>query len=242
MNNNNIYNTNNFVGTIHQDYFKSASNALASNIYATSNTLEQHLTTTSNILENHSSNFTLATSNILQYNSSNFTIATNIYFSNLINNYKDINAFNNADNTHIYANGILGEIRFFTNGAPSYFGIPSYKYITKIQENGQLAVYYPYNPAYPTVLPQWYVVSDTIRDNYAFQTTTSTLLSAIQIEFNLLNGSVEGIETSLLQVNIALLEIANEVKIIENVLGNNYIEYTTFTNEEIQETIQFERN
>jgi single-strand DNA-binding protein len=82
MNNNNIYNTNNFVGTIHQDYFKSASNALASNIYATSNTLEQHLTTTSNILENHSSNFTLATSNILQYNSSNFTIATNDYYIN----------------------------------------------------------------------------------------------------------------------------------------------------------------
>ena len=80
MNNNNLYNTNNFIGTLHQDYFKTASNALATQITTTSNALAIQITTTSNVLENHLlttsnvlENHLSITSNILQFNSSNFT-------------------------------------------------------------------------------------------------------------------------------------------------------------------------
>ena len=162
MNNNNIYNPNNFIGSTHIDNFKLTSNTLASNIIATSN-----------ILETHSSNFTLYTSNILENNASNYTYNTSNkitnYYNNLINNYQDNGIFNNALNTHIFNNNVLGEIRFITNGAPSYFG-NNLKFMTKIQEDGQIAVYYVDNPLYPTVIgPKWYIITEAIRDFYSFQ-------------------------------------------------------------------------
>ena len=53
------------------------------------------------------------------------------YFKNLIDNYNDGTNFNGAINTNIYNNNTLGEIRFITSNAPSYFG-GNYKFITKI--------------------------------------------------------------------------------------------------------------
>ena len=62
MNNNNLYNTNNFIGITHNDYFKTASNALSKAI---------------NSLELNSSNYTSNVSNILD------TKITNV--SNILN-------------------------------------------------------------------------------------------------------------------------------------------------------------
>ena len=154
------------------------------------NSLYGMIDRTSNILQYNSSNYTYATSNILQYNSSNYTIATsNILqfdssnftrntsntimkeFKQLIYFKEDINEWDNAINTYIINNNALGEIRFTTIGCQSYFGNGE-KFVTKITPDGRLFVYYPVNFMYPTVLPGWYAVSDTIRDGYAYQAQT----------------------------------------------------------------------
>lgn len=242
--NNNLANVNSpFIGATHLDNYSVLSNVLVKNIINTSN----YISNVSNVLEyeiHNTSNYILNTSNALIdninytsnyiYNSSNALIvninntSNYIYnssnqitneFKNLIYNYKDgTGIFNSALNTHIYNNNILGEIRFLTNGTPSYFG-NNYKFITKIQENGQLAVYYPYNPAYPTVFPQWYIVSDTIRDNYAYQGQTNLLLATIQQEINTVNNHLYPLEivVGTLATNVELLN-GMSVEELDNML------------------------
>jgi hypothetical protein len=235
MNNNLVStNLNTWVGSTHIDNYKLTSNFII---------------TTSNILENHSSNFTLNTSNILENHSSNFTSNTSNflrnYFNKLIDNYDDStnNLYFGAMNTHIYNSNVLGEIRFLTQGAPSYFG-NDLKFMTKIQEDGQIAVYYVYNPIYPSVVgPKWYIVAEAIRDSYAFQATTGVLLGTIQQEINLLSGTVEGLEVSIISVNSSLLETIAEVRMIENSLGyTNIHNATTWSAAEIADIIKTARD
>ena len=54
MNNNNLYNTNNFIGITHNDYFKTTSNALAKAIYTLDLKSSNYTCNVSNILDNKS--------------------------------------------------------------------------------------------------------------------------------------------------------------------------------------------
>jgi hypothetical protein len=181
-------------------------------ILATSNILEQHISI-SNLNNN---NFTTETSNILeQYiytrsiNYSNFTILS----SNMIMNHlkqwiyckQDVDEFDNALNTHIYSSNILEEIRFITSGCPAYFGNNDNS-IAKIAENGNLMVYYTYFPQFPTVLPEWYVVMDTIRDNCAFQSQTNSVIVGIQTEINTISATLS-------PISVAYPKIINDIVI-----------------------------
>ena len=197
MNNNNLYNTNNFIGSTHQDYFKTASNAITSDIIATSNILENHIKLSSN-------------------NNIDFTNILRTDINKIIISYYDNELFSGAINTHIFANEILGEIRFITKNAPNYFGSTNHKFITKIKENGVLSVYYVYNPAYPTVLAGWYDVIDTIRDNYAFQSQTSGVLISIQQEINSLSAAATALEIIVEDHNIDILALTERVNFLSS--------------------------
>ena len=72
MNNNNLYNTNNFIGITHLDYFKTSSNALANQINISELHSSNYTSNVSNILDTYitnvdtkSSNYTYITSNII---------------------------------------------------------------------------------------------------------------------------------------------------------------------------------
>jgi hypothetical protein len=193
MNNNNIYNTNNFVGTIHQDYFKSASNALASNIYTTSNTLEQHLSTTSNILENHSSNFTLIKSN---------EITT--YFKQMINPQID----NNINTTYVCNSNIGGEIRFWTASAqyfPPQIPTDNLPFRTKIGVDGKLYCYYTYNSLISaTLTTSWIDVGDTLGGIFANNVNVGITIGGIQAEILAVQNKEENDILAVYNAMIAL--------------------------------------
>lgn len=145
MNNNNLYNTNNFIGITHNDYFKTASNALSTAII-----------NTSNILELHSSNFTSNYANITEINSSNYTkITSNLILARydpLIKQEKEhltLPIETDLYHTYIYNSNVVGEIRFWTKSTSSYpvinpFEVPDYR--VKIGPNGHLMCYYTYDP------------------------------------------------------------------------------------------------
>lgn len=170
MNNNNLYNTNNFIGITHNDIFKISSNALLNQIYNTSNILESHLSNTSNILEQHLSN----TSNILDSKASNFTTTT----SNLILARYDpmireeieeiaILPIGAIETSHTYIQNInvLGEIRFlckYASNFPPYFAeLPEYR--VRIAPSGKLFCYYTYDPLInATYLSGWVDVINSI--------------------------------------------------------------------------------
>jgi hypothetical protein len=146
--NNNLVNVNNtWTGSTHLDNNIGLSNVLVKNIINTSNYI---LNTSNDLVESikNTSNYIYNTSNDLveniKYTSNYVLLSSNQIsneFKNLIYNFQDgTGIFNSALNTNIYASSTLGEIRFITKGTPSYFG-NNYKFITKIQENGRLAVH-----------------------------------------------------------------------------------------------------
>jgi hypothetical protein len=90
----------------------------------------------------------------------------------------------NLTHTYIYNSNILGEIRFVTEGTPKYVTNDNNNYTIKIKENGRLAIFYQFSILYPTVLGGWYDIMDSIRDGYAFQASTNTLIGGIQGEIN----------------------------------------------------------
>ena len=189
MNNNNLYNNNTFIGITHQDYFKTASNALATQIYITSNTLEGHLSNTSNILENH----LYTTSNILDSKASNFTTTT----SNLILARYDPLIREETEHiilplpadlkhTYIYNSNLLGEIRFWcksTSGFPVAIpiGVPNYR--VKIDIDGKLKVYYTYDPFISaTITNSWIDVSTSLISLVASDINTGIALAGLEAQ------------------------------------------------------------
>ena len=82
----------------------------------------------------------------------------------------------NLTNTYIYNSNLSGEIRFVTKGTPKYITNENKNYITRIKENGAFELYYQSNLIYPTVLGGWYIIMDSIRDSYAYQTTNAGLI------------------------------------------------------------------
>ena len=157
MNNNNLYNTNNFIGITHNDYFKTASNALAKEIYLQASNCSNYSSNISNILDLRSSNFTSNYANITEINSSNYTKITS---NNILARYdpmietKSENVLlptpTTLNHTYISNSNVLGEIRFWCKSTKDFIvvvplGVPDYR--VKIDVDGKLKVYYTYDPA-----------------------------------------------------------------------------------------------
>ena len=213
MNNNNLYNNNTFIGITHNDYFKTASNALSNQIVITSNILEGHLSNTSNILINNIYN----TSNILDSKASNFTTTT----SNLILARYDPLIREEIEHitlpipldfkhTYIYNSNILGEIRFWTKSTKDFIvvdpiNVPDYR--VKIDVDGKLKVYYTFDPAINlTFMNGWVDVANSIVALNASDANIGISLGGLegQIIFNLnyLEGKIQALVSSLLGHNV----------------------------------------
>jgi len=156
MNNNNLYNTNNFIGITHNDYFKVASNALAKSINSLDLNSSNYASNISNVLDLRSSNFTSNYANIIEYNSSNYTkITSNIIQTNINKLIKQVPEDillpipTTLNHTYIYNSNVLGEIRFWCKSTSDFIvvipaGVPDYR--VKIDVDGKLKVYYTYDP------------------------------------------------------------------------------------------------
>ena len=157
MNNNNLYNTNNFIGITHNDYFKVASNALAKSINSLELNSSNYTSNVSNILDLRSSNFTSNYANIIEYNSSNYTkITSNIIQTNINKLIKQVPEDIllpipiTLNHTYIYNSNVLGEIRFWCKSTSDFFipagavDVPDYR--VKVDVDGKLKVYYIYDP------------------------------------------------------------------------------------------------
>lgn len=170
-----------------------------SEIIITSNILNNKIDLTSNILETH---IIESSNNNIQYTNN---LRTDI--NKLINEETKTILNINYKHTYIYNSNILGEIRFVTQGTPKYALNDDNNYTIKIQENGQLYIYYNYDFGYPTVLGGWYNVMDALRDGYAYQATNGALLGEIQFKINGLSSQIIGIESALgtLAENVQLL-------------------------------------
>ena len=182
MNNNNVYNTNNWVGTTHLDNFKTTSNIILINssnyTLETSNILEGHLTNTSNILELHSSNYTNITSNYI-INRYDKLIGEEI-FSNLLPPSTQIN-------TYIYNNSNFGDICFKTS-----FNYPVNSNFTgtKIDYTGKLLVYHNYNVLQPTFAAGYYDVEGEILGLKADGINTDAQLTGLEGTILVIQGEV----------------------------------------------------
>ena len=181
MNNNNLYNTNNFIGITHLDYFKTSSNALANQIVITSNTLE-----------NHSSNYTNNISNLVKINSSNYT---NITSNFIVNRYdklikeepEQITIPIPATLYHTYINNsnVAGEIRFWCRYAstfPPYFAeLPEHR--VKIAPSGKLFCYYTFDPLInATFQSGWVDVINTVVALNADSVNQGVLITGLEAQ------------------------------------------------------------
>ena len=215
MNNNNLYNTNNFIGITHNDYFKTASNALAKEIYIQTSNCSNYASNMYINCSNYASNI----SNILNINSSNYTnITSNIIQTNinkLINEkVESIILPLPADLTHTYItnSNILGEIRFWTKSTADFFLPPNLigiapDYRAKIRENGTFELYYVYNPAINlTFLSGWIDVATSI-----------VALNASDANIGLAITGLEG-QLLILQNNISRLATNTSVALADNML------------------------
>jgi hypothetical protein len=148
MNNNNHFNTNNWIGTTHLDFFKNSSNALSNYTSNTSNILENHILINSNINYLFTSNS--SNSNIFfTSNTSNLIIEK---YDELIKEEIQEISFPlpaTLKHTYIYNKNNGGEIRFQnksyitdTTGFPP--GTPNYK--VKVDIDGKLKLFWVYDP------------------------------------------------------------------------------------------------
>ena len=165
MNNNNLYNTNSWIGTTHLDFFNNSSNNLYFYTSNTSNILSNQIKITSNIIEND----ILITSNILENHSSNYTSNLKYNINQLINEEIEHNLLPipyDLKHTYIYNSNLLGEIRFYCENTKDFpvlvpLGVPDYR--VKIDVDGKLKVYYTYDPAINlTFMNGWVDVANSI--------------------------------------------------------------------------------
>jgi hypothetical protein len=194
MNNNNLYNTNNFIGITHNDYFKISSNALAKEIYLQASNCSNYSSNISNVLDLRSSNFTSNYANIIEYNSSNYTkITSNIIQTNINKLIKEETEHRllpvpvDLQHTYIYNSNVLGEIRFWCKSTADFpvvipVDVPDYR--VKIDVDGKLKVYYTYNP----------FISITISNGWVDVATSIVSLTASDINIGI---SIAGLEAQI---------------------------------------------
>ena len=202
MNNNNLYNTNNFIGTTHNDYFKTASNALSKAINSLELNSSNYTSNVSNILNTNITNV----SNILNTNSSNYTLNTSNY---IISRYDPMIETKSEDillpipatlnHTYISNSNVAGEIRFWCKSTSSYpviipLGVPNFR--VKIDVDGKLKVYYTYDPLINATFGNgWVDVGNSIAGLNASDANMGAAIAALEIQttnnFTILQQEIE---------------------------------------------------
>lgn len=204
--NNNIINTNNFIGITHIDNIKLTSNILEQHILAGDIRSSNYTSNASNILNDaiinlnfNCSNYTSNASNILNTNSSNYTDILRYDVNKWINEKTELSS---VINTYIYNKNYLGEIIFLTKGLSQVNTVK-----TKINLQGEIEILYIFNIMYPSVLGGWYNVMDSIRDGYAYQATNGVIVGEVQIQINKIGNKLIAFESTLgaLATNVSLL-------------------------------------
>jgi len=212
MNNNNHFNTNNWVGTTHLDFFKNSSNALSNYTLDTSNILENHILITSNINYFYTSNS--SNSNIyFTSNTSNLIIEK---YDKLIKEETQEITFPipaTLKHTYIYNNNNAGEIRFQNKayltdilGFPP--GTPNYK--AKIDFDGKLKLYWVYDPLVSLIyLGGWHEPLNEIAGLIADSINQGGILTALEgqivinkqytdTELTLIWAYIEGVQAGII--------------------------------------------
>lgn len=182
MNNNNNFNVNSWIGSTHQDFFKTSSNTLATQIINTSNIIENHLNA-SNIANSNYTTFSAISNSNYTYNTSNQI--TN-YFNKLIDNQIEHISFPvSADLTHTYItnSNLGGEIRFYTKSSslfPPVIPTDALPYRVKIKPDGKLYVYYTYDPSISlTNYTDWIDVGNTLVSILANNINTGLVITGL---------------------------------------------------------------
>ena len=165
MNNNNLYNTNNFIGITHNDYFKTASNALAKAINTLDLNSSNYTSNVSNILDNKIINVNINSSNYTRNTSNAILARYDPMIENKIEN-KLLPVPLTYYHTYISNSNVLGEIRFWCKSTSSFpivipIDVPDFR--VKIDVDGKLKVYYTYDPAInATFFNGWVDVGNSI--------------------------------------------------------------------------------
>jgi len=198
MNNNNLYNTNNFIGITHNDIFKISSNALLNEIYNTSNILEQHLYNTSNILDSKASNFTTTTSNLIL---ARYDPMIREEIEEIILPFPIT-----LKHTYISNSNLLGEIRFWCESTKDFIvfdpiGVPDYR--VKIDVDGKLKVYYTFDPSINlTFMNGWVDVGNSIAALNASDANIGISIGGLEAQINLnlnyLEGEIQALLVSMM--------------------------------------------
>jgi hypothetical protein len=212
MNNNNHFNTNNWIGTTHLDFFKNSSNALSNYTYNTSNILENDILINSNINYLYTSNS--SNSNII-YTSNISNIILDRY-DKLIKEEEEqilLPQPTTLKHTYIYNENEGGQIRFQNQayitdvlGFPP--GTPNYK--VKIDIDGKLKLYWVYNPLISLIYFQgWHEPLSEIAGLTADSVNQGGLITALQgevviikkytdSELSLIWAYIEGIQEGII--------------------------------------------
>lgn len=212
MNNNNHFNTNNWIGTTHLDFFKNSSNALSNYTYNTSNILENDILINSNINYLYTSNS--SNSNII-YTSNVSNIILDRYDKLIKEEEEEIllPLPTTLKHTYIYNKNEGGEIRFQNQayitdilGFPA--GTPNYK--VKIDIDGKLKLYWVYNPLVSLIyLGGWHEPISEIAGLTADSINQGGLITALQgevviikkytdSELSLIWAYIEGIQQGII--------------------------------------------
>jgi hypothetical protein len=185
MNNNNHFNTNNWIGTTHLDFFKNSSNALSNYTYNTSNILENDILITSNINYLYTSNS--SNSNIF-FTSNTSNIILSRYDPMIKEEIVEIAYPTGAietSHTYIQNLNLLGEIRFlckYANDFPPFIsGLPEYR--VKITPSGKLFCYYTFDPLInATYLSGWVDVINSIVGLNADSVNQGILIAGLEAQ------------------------------------------------------------
>jgi len=205
MNNNNLYNTNNFIGITHNDYFKTASNALAKAINSLELNSSNYTSNVSNILNTNINNVKNNSSNYIQ-NTSNFILTR--YDPMIETKSEDILLPIQATLKHTYISNsnIAGEIRFWCKSTSEYpvvipLGVPDYR--VKVDVDGKLKVYYTYDPLINATFGNgWVDVGNSIAGLNAADANIGAAIGALEIQTtNNFTFLQQEIEVLIIQLN-----------------------------------------
>jgi hypothetical protein len=235
MNNNNLYNTNNFIGITHNDYFKTASNALSKAINSLELNSSNYTSNVSNILDIKITNVNTNSSNYIQ-NTSNYIITR--YDPMIETKSEDITLPIPATLKHTYINNsnTLGEIRFWCKSTSSFYipedliGIaPEHR--TKIDVDGKLKIYYIYNPAInATFFSGWIDIATSIVALNASDANIGISLGGLEAQLLALNNRIYNLATDTAKsiANNCLLEDESAIELLDLLRNGNSLTPTGY--------------
>ena len=213
MNNNNLYNTNNFIGITHNDYFKTTSNALATAIHTLDLNSSNYTCNVSNILDNKITDVDINLSNYIE-NTSNAILAR--YDPMIIEKIEHITIPIEYDFKHTYINNsnLLGEIRFWCKSTADFpviipVGIPDYR--VKIDVDGKLKIYYTYDPAINLTFGNgWIDVGNSIVGLNASDANIGISISGLEAQILAFNNKLDAAAKELINEFYQRLDMTPE--------------------------------